>query len=109
MVKCLRMRAKKNGPAAHWNSRAASRYSSRSGLLEEASFFVETLCTRMQRDADGVQSRRCLYVFALGVATVQQLAGVLVPERFGDAIDQLFGLIRRHQPLCCNSQRALHR
>src|SRR3972149_6925828 len=80
------MAATKRGPDSRWRSRPPH---SQPALLAHAGFLVEPRGPRMQRDADAIQRRGQGDRLALGVAAVQQLAGIVVPHSLGDLVDQL--------------------
>ena len=77
------------------------------GLLQKPGFLVELFSARMQWDADAVQRGFCGDGLALGVTSIELLAGVVVPQSLGDAVDEIFRLIGAGHPLCTNGQ-SLH-
>ena len=76
-----------------------------SGLLDQADLAIVPLRARMQRDGDAFERGLERDLPRLAVAVVQQLAGVLVPQRFGDAVHQLLLDLGADQPLGTDAER----
>src|SRR5687767_163659 len=77
----------------------------RTALLDQTDLAIVSLRARMERDSDAVERRLEGDCPALAVAVVQQLAGVLMPQRLGDAVHQLVVDLRADQPLRTDAQR----
>ena len=67
-------------------------------LLDDALFLVEFLRPRMQRNPQALQRVFQADDLALGMARVEELAGVGVPQCRRDGIDQSLGLLDRRHP-----------
>src|SRR6056297_1432923 len=74
-------------------------------LFEESCFAVEALRAGVQRNADPVERRLCGDRRALLVSGVKQCTGAVVPERLGDLVDQIIGLLRAGDPLGADRER----
>ena len=78
-------------------------------LLDQAGFTVEFFGARMQRDADALKRGFLGHRLALGVARIEQLAGAVVPQRLGDLVDQVFGLVGRWSAIAHPRRRCRRR
>src|SRR4030095_15208287 len=68
------------------------------GLFDHPFLLVELLRPGMQRDAEALRRRLELDRPALGVAGIEQLARAGIPQRRGDAVDELVRLLARGRP-----------